>query len=144
MPPPLAGGLRFSALNTGRKQRFEVRTSVHEWIKIYEAPYLLTSPGARRRAKAAANRKLPVGITTLEHGSDIWAGFFTWGNIPGWRWRMKTSKSKYRSAAAFDLTKYDLLFPLLDAVPHENPMGAVIKGEKNLPVRQGPYGRWWR
>ncbi len=95
-------------------------------------------------AKATANRKLPVGITTLEHGSDIWAGFFTWENIPGWRWRMKTSKSKYRSAADFDLTKYDLLFPLLDAVPHENRTGAIVKGEKNLPVRQGPYGRWWR
>jgi hypothetical protein len=95
-------------------------------------------------AKATANCRLPVGITVLEHSPDIWAGFFTWENIPGWRWRMKTSKSKYRSAADFDLTKYDLLFPLLDAVPHENRTGAIVKGEKNLPVRQGPYGRWWR
>jgi hypothetical protein len=36
-------------------------------------------------AKATASRKLPVGITTLEHGPDIWAGFFTWDNVPGWR-----------------------------------------------------------
>jgi hypothetical protein len=57
---------------------------------------------------------------------------------------MKTSKSKYRSAAGFDLTKYDLLLPLLDAVPHENRTGAIIKGEKNLPVRQAMYARWWR
>ena len=62
-------------------------------------------------AKATASRKLPVGITTLEHGPDIWAGFFTWDNIPGWRWRMKA----FKSAADFDLTKYDLLLPLLDA-----------------------------
>jgi hypothetical protein len=95
-------------------------------------------------AKATANRKLPVGITTLAHGPDVWAGFFTWENIPGWRWRMRTSKSKYTSAAAFDLTKYDLLFPLLDAVAHENRSGAIVKGEKNLPVRQAMYGRWWR
>jgi hypothetical protein len=95
-------------------------------------------------AKTTASRKLPVGITTLEHGPDIWAGFFTWDNIPGWRWRMKTSKSKYRSAADFDLTKYDLLLPLLDAVPHENRTGAIVKGEKNLPVRQAMYARWWR
>ena len=92
-------------------------------------------------AKAIAGRKLPVGITTLEHGPDIWAGFFTWDNIPGWRWRMKTSKSKYRSAADFDLTKYHLLLPLLDAVPHGNRTGAIVKGEKNLPVRQAMYAR---
>ncbi len=57
---------------------------------------------------------------------------------------MKTSKSKYRSAADFDLTKYDLLLPLLDAVPHEQRTGAIVKGEKNLPVRQAMYARWWR
>jgi len=28
-------------------------------------------------AKKTANRKLPIGITTLEQGPDIWAGFFT-------------------------------------------------------------------
>jgi hypothetical protein len=95
-------------------------------------------------AKATATRKLPAGITTLEHGGDLWAGFFTWEMISGWRWRMKTSKSKYRSAADFDLMKYDLLLPLLDAVPHENRTGAIVKGEKNLPVRQSTYGRWWR
>jgi hypothetical protein len=57
---------------------------------------------------------------------------------------MKTCKSKYRSAADFDLMKYDLRLPLLDAVPHENRTGAIIKGEKNLPVRQAVYARWWR
>jgi hypothetical protein len=78
-------------------------------------------------AKVNANRKLPAGITTLEHKGDIWAGFFTWEMIAGWRWRMKTSKSKYRSAADFDLTKYDLLLPLLEAVPHTNRTGAIVK-----------------
>ena len=46
-----------------------------------------------------------------------WTGHFTWEKIPGWRWRMKTSKSKYRTAAEFDLTNYSLLYPLLEAVP---------------------------
>ncbi len=95
-------------------------------------------------AKLGANRKLPAGIITLDCGGDVWAGFFTWENIPGWRWRMKTSKSKYRSPAEFDLTKYSLLLPLLEAVPHESRTGAIVKGEKNLPVRQSTYGRWWR
>jgi hypothetical protein len=57
---------------------------------------------------------------------------------------MKTSKSTYRSAADFDLTKYGLLLPLLDAVPHENRTGAIVKSEKNLPARQAMYARWWR
>jgi hypothetical protein len=95
-------------------------------------------------AKKTASRKLPAGITTLEHEGAVWAGYFTWENIPGWRWRMKTSKSKYRSPADFDLTRYSMLIPLLEAVPHEQRTGAIVKGEKNLPVRQSPYGRWWR
>jgi hypothetical protein len=44
---------------------------------------------------------------------EKWTGYFTWENIPGWHWRMKTSKSKYRTAADFDLQRYMLLFPLL-------------------------------
>ena len=67
-----------------------------------------------------ATGPLPIqfaGITTLELDGEIWTGFFTWENIAGWRWRMKTSKSKYRAAADFDLTKYTLLLPLLEAVP---------------------------
>jgi hypothetical protein len=95
-------------------------------------------------AKVSAYRKLPAGITTLEHKGDMWAGFFTWEMIAGWRWRMKTSKSKYRSAADFDLARYSLLLPLLEAVPHADRTGAVVKGEKNLPVRQAMYARWWR
>jgi hypothetical protein len=71
-------------------------------------------------------------------------GFFIWDNIPGWRWRMKTSKSKYRPAADFDLTKYDLLLQLPDTVPHENRTDAIVKGEKNLPVRRAMDARWRR
>jgi hypothetical protein len=41
--------------------------------------------------------------------------------------------------ADFDFTKYDIVLPLLNAVPHENRTGAIAKGEKNLPVRQAMY-----
>jgi hypothetical protein len=74
----------------------------------------------------------------------MWTGYFTWENIPGWRWRMKTSKSKYRAAAEFDLTSYGLLFPLLEAVPHEERQGAIAKGEGGLPMRQRSYIKWFR
>src|SRR5262249_11094718 len=30
--------------------------------------------------------KLPKGATTINLGKEIWSGFFTWQNIPGWRW----------------------------------------------------------
>ena len=89
-------------------------------------------------------RRLPAGITTLELEGEVWAGFFTWEAIAGWRWRMKTSKSKYRSAADFDLTKYTLLLPLLEAVPLDQCSGAIVKGAKGLPVRRDMYGRWFR
>jgi len=78
-----------------------------------------------------ADRALSMGIGVaaqfelLLRQKDIvgdWGGpkgDFTWENIPGWRWRMKTSKSKYCTAADFDLQPYMLLFPLLEAVPHD-------------------------
>lgn len=73
-----------------------------------------------------------------------WAGYFTWENIPGWRWRMKTSKSKYRTAATFDLSIYGLLYPLLERVPHDQRHGAIVKGEQGLPVRERSYRKWFR
>jgi hypothetical protein len=55
-----------------------------------------------------------------------WSGPFTWENVPGWKLRLK--KSKNRAAAVFTLTNYPLLFPLLDAVPHEERAGAIFNG----------------
>lgn len=89
-------------------------------------------------------RKLPKGVAIESHGEEDWAGFFTWKNIPGWRWRMKTSKSKYRAAADFDLTIYGLLYPLLEAVPFDERHGAIIKGKHSLAIRYRSYIRWFR
>ncbi|HET7806602.1 MAG TPA: hypothetical protein VFL53_20375 [Pseudolabrys sp.] len=70
-------------------------------------------------------------------------GYFTWENIPGWRWRMRTSKSKYRAPADFTLSNYGLLFPLLEAVPHEQRTGAIVKGEHVFPVQERSYRKWF-
>ncbi|NWG26132.1 MAG: hypothetical protein HXY30_17235 [Pseudorhodoplanes sp.] len=88
--------------------------------------------------------RFPQGASLLEQGNEMWGGFFTWENIPGWRWRMKTSKSKYRAAADFDLTRYRLLMPLLEAVPHEEREGAIVKGEHGLPARESTYRKDFR
>lgn len=95
-------------------------------------------------AKRGANRKLPQGVSVLERETESWAGFFTWENLPGWRWHMKTSKSKYRAASHFDLTQYGLLYPLLESVPLGERTGAVVKGEHGLPVRERSFGNWFR
>lgn len=88
--------------------------------------------------------RLPEGIGRLEHKGETWSGYFTWESVPGWRWRMKTSKSKYRAPADFDLQRYSLLFPLLERVPHVDRTGAIVKGEHDLPIRRRSYGNWFR
>jgi hypothetical protein len=77
-------------------------------------------------------------------GAEMWTGDFTWERIPAWRWRMKTSKSKYRAAAEFDLSNYSLLYPLLDAIPHHERTGPIVKAADGLPVRESSCRKWFR
>lgn len=91
-----------------------------------------------------ANARFPGGIATIDLDDETWSGFFNWENIPGWIWRMKTSKSKYRAPAEFDLQRYTILYPLLELVPHEQRTGPIIKGEGGLPVRYRSFVKWWR
>jgi hypothetical protein len=84
------------------------------------------------------------GGAHVRHGGEVWIGWFTWEKVPGWLWRVRTSKSKYRSAMTHDLSTYGLLFPLLEMVPHDQRVGAIVKGEHGLPMRQSSYGKWFR
>ena len=95
-------------------------------------------------APRKADARYPTGISLLQTDDETWSGFYTWESIPGWRWRTRTSKSKYRAAAEFDLTIYDLLFPLLEQVPMAERRGAIVKGEHGLPIRYRSYAKWWR
>ncbi|WP_051334323.1 tyrosine-type recombinase/integrase [Bradyrhizobium sp. Ai1a-2] len=95
-------------------------------------------------APRKADARFPTGITVLHLDDETWSGFYTWESVPGWRWRTRTSKSKYRAAAEFDLTIYDLLMPLLEMVPMEERKGAIVKGEHGLPIRYRSYAKWWR
>lgn len=97
--------------------------------------------GADRRDAQVAGRHRHAG--PANDPTEQWAGFFTCENIAGWRWRMKTSKSKYRAAQDFDLTRYRLLLPLLDAVPPHERTGAIIKGKRALPIRARSYYNWF-
>jgi hypothetical protein len=73
---------------------------------------------------------------------EMWQGRFRWENVPGWKLRLKTSKT--RSAIEFDLQNYSLLFPLLESVPLHERSGAIIKGEHGLPIRERSYRKWFR
>jgi Phage integrase family len=75
-------------------------------------------------------------------GGEMWTGAFYWENIAAWRLRLKTSKNRAR--AEFFLDDYPMLFPLLEAVPHSERTGAVVKGEHQLPVRERSYRKWFR
>jgi hypothetical protein len=121
---------RARAMAIGVAAQFETmlrqKDIIGEWVAKHLAP------------------KLPKGATVLPRGEEIWWGFFTWESIAGWRWRMKTSKSKYRAAADHTLTNYGLLMPLLEAVPHAERSGPIVIGEHGLPVRETTYRSTFR
>lgn len=100
--------------------------------------------GERARAEADLAKAVLRGATPIVCPDATWVGYFVWENLPGWRWRTRTSKSKYRAAAEFDLTRYALLLPLLERVPFAERTGAVVKGEGGWPVQERSYRKWYR
>jgi hypothetical protein len=100
--------------------------------------------GERPKTVADLEKAVRRGATAIPAGPATWTGYFTWEKIAGWRWIMRTSKSKYRSAADFNLANYGMLFPLLEAVPHHERQGAIVKGEHGLPVQERSYRKWYR
>jgi hypothetical protein len=83
-----------------------------------------------------------VAGAIYDGAGEMWLGRFRWDNIPGWKLRLKTSKT--RSAIEFDLQNYSLLFPLLESVPLHERVGAIVTGEHGLPVRERSYRKWFR
>lgn len=89
-------------------------------------------------------RAVRRGAARDDNAGGVWVGWFAWERIPGWRWRTKTSKSKYRAARDFDLAEHTMLYPLLEQVPHDQRAGAIVKGEGGLPMRESTYRKWFR
>lgn len=78
-----------------------------------------------------------------EHYAGQWRGTFTWENIAGAGiWRLRTSKTK--APAAFDLKTYDLLWPLLQAVPQAERTGPIVKNLSGDPIRESDYRKKYR
>jgi Phage integrase family len=110
------------------------------------------SSGAREQemtyAQAAVRNALEIGKAAVipcdraKGAGEMWLGRFRWDNEPGWKLRLK--KSKTRSAIKFDLQNYSLLFPLLESVPLHERAGPIVKGEHGVPVRERSYRKWFR
>lgn len=136
-----------TALEQAQKQIIPAERGLHMAIGV-AAQFDITTVRQRdiigEWAPDGANRKLPSDIGRHAGDGESWAGFFTWELIPGWRWRMKTFKSTFRKGGDFNLQNYGLLFPVLEAVPHDQRVGAIIKGEHGLPIRQRSYSNWFR
>jgi hypothetical protein len=75
-------------------------------------------------------------------GREAWTGAFTWENIPGGILRLATSKTG--APAVFDLTRFDMLWPLLKARPQSERAGAIVTGDDGRPIRERSYRKWYR
>jgi hypothetical protein len=124
---------RALSMATGVAAQFELALRQKDIIGEHAKNEADLDKAVRRGAAAIAWRN-----------GDVWVGSFTWENVPGWRWRMKTSKSKYRQAVDFDLSIFGLLLPLLERVALADRHGAIVKGEHGLPVRERSYRKWFR
>jgi hypothetical protein len=101
--------------------------------------------GEHAKNQADLDKALKRGATAIPwDNGDVWVGYFTWDNVPGWIWRVKTSKSKYRHVAEFDLTKRSMLFPLLERVPFDERTGPIVKGEGGAAIRERSHRKWFR
>jgi hypothetical protein len=82
-----------------------------------------------------------IGEWEEQDGREQWRGSFTWENIPGGILRLRTSKTN--AYVVHDLTKLDLLWPLMQRVPQRERVGAIVKGEGGEPIRTRSYRKWF-
>jgi hypothetical protein len=74
-------------------------------------------------------------------GRETWSGPYTWESIPGGIFRLKTSKTG--ALIAHDLTRLELLWPLIQIVPQAERSGAIVKAYGE-PIRERSYRKWYR
>lgn len=108
-------------------------------------------------ATASGNLSMAIGVATqfelmvrqkdvigeYPPGERQWRGSYTWEEIgAGGFWRLVTSKTA--APATFDLTRYDLLWPLIQAVPQAERTGAIVKDHTGKPMTEGRYRKKFR
>jgi hypothetical protein len=129
-------------------------TADHVRAMIAAAPGLDAARGDRRyryvaiatatQFETALRQKDVIGEWRRAPGqAPAWHGEYTWEAIQGGG-ILRLSTSKTGAAAQFDLTRYELLWPLLQGVPQGERAGAIIKGEGGLPIRETSHRKWFR
>jgi hypothetical protein len=74
-------------------------------------------------------------------GRKGWSGPYRWENMPGGIFRLRTSKTG--AEIVHDLTKLDLLWPLIQRLPQADRTGAIVKSYGD-PIRTRTYRKWFR
>ncbi|WP_406853531.1 hypothetical protein ABEG18_13240 [Alsobacter sp. KACC 23698] len=98
--------------------------------------------GVATQFETMLRQKDVIGEWSGPSARDAWLGSYTWENLPGGILRLKTSKAK--RLAVFDLTRMELVWPLLQSVPQADRVGAVVKGPAGDPIRERTYRKWFR
>jgi hypothetical protein len=120
----------------------QVKAFVVEALKGGERG-LYMAIGVAAQFETMLRQKDVIGEWTLDaDGAESWSGPFTWENIPGGILRLRTSKTG--TTIVHDLTRLELLWPLMQRVPQGERSGAVVKGEHGLPIRTRSYRKWFR
>jgi Phage integrase family len=139
------------------KIRFE-RASPRESQMTIEHARVFIKAALEFRLGADIGRSMAIGVATQFEtmlrqkdvigewesdaaGRESWRGPYRWENIPGGIFRLKTSKTS--AEIAHDLTKLDLLWPLIQAVPQADRVGAIVKANGE-PIRTRTYRKWFR
>jgi hypothetical protein len=98
--------------------------------------------GVATQFETMLRQKDVIGEWTIDAaGRESWSGPYTWENIPGGILRLKTSKTG--ALIAHDLTKFDLLWPLIQRAPQGERTGAIVKAY-GVPIRTRTYRKWFR
>jgi hypothetical protein len=119
------------------------RTFIAEALKRDDSRGLYMAIGVAAQFETMLRQMDVIGAwETDTSGREIWSGPFTWENIPGGKLRVKTSKTG--AEIVHDLTKLDLLWPLVQSVPQIERTGAIVKGELGQPIRTRSYRKWFR
>lgn len=146
----LAEGLKALRFERGRPRTAEMTVSHAEAfiaaaLARNDSRGLYMAIGVAAQFETLLRQKDIIGEWLAAPGEpETWSGSFTWENIPGGILRLATSKSRGRKEVEHDLTKLDLLWPLIQRVPQCERSGAIVKGEGGLPIRERSYRKWFR
>jgi len=131
-----------SAPREGAMTVDHARAFIRTALKRGDARGLMMAIGVATQFETMLRQRDVIGAWTIDSaGRENWSGPYRWDNIPGGILRLKTSKTK--AQVEHDLTRLELLWPLLQRVPQAERTGAIVKAYGE-PIRTRSYRKWFR